>query len=138
MDWVLLAGRILFAAIFVWSGLGFHLGQRQMAVGYTRAKGAPMPELTVPLTGIAIAAAGVLIVIGLWVDLAALVIAAFLLSTAYFMHAFWKVDDPQEKQMEQVHFMKDVALAGAALALFSLFQQFGEGIGITIEPALFN
>jgi putative oxidoreductase len=138
MDWVLLAGRILFAAIFVWSGLGFHLGQRQMAVGYTRAKGAPMPELTVPLTGIAIAAAGVLIVIGLWVDLAALVIAAFLLSTAYFMHAFWKVDDPQEKQMEQVHFMKDVALAGAALALFSLFQQFGEGIGITIEPALFD
>jgi putative oxidoreductase len=92
----------------------------------------------VPLTGIAIAAAGVLIVIGLWVDLAALVIAAFLLSTAYFMHAFWKVADPQEKQMEQVHFMKDVALAGAALALFSLFQQFGEAIGITIEPTLFD
>ena len=138
MDWVLLAGRILFAAIFVWSGLGFHLGMRQMAVGYTRAKGAPLPELTVPLTGIAIAAAGVLVVIGLWVDLVALVIAAFLLSTAYFMHAFWKVADPQEKQMEQVHFMKDVALAGAALALFSLFQQFGEAIGITIEPALFD
>ena len=138
MDWVLLAGRILFAAIFVWSGLGFHLGMRQMAVGYTRAKGAPVPELTVPLTGIAIAAAGVLVAIGLWVDLAALVIAAFLFSTAYFMHAFWKVDDAQEKQMEQVHFMKDVALAGAALALFSLFQQFGEGIGITIEPALFD
>ena len=138
MDWVLLAGRILFAAIFVWSGVGFHLGMRQTAVGYARAKGAPLPELTVPLTGIAIAAAGVLIVIGLWVDLAALVIAAFLLSTAYFMHAFWKVADPQEKQMEQVHFMKDVALAGAALALFSLFQQFGEAIGITIEPALFD
>jgi putative oxidoreductase len=101
-------------------------------------QGAPLPELTVPLTGIAIAAAGVLIVIGLWVDLAALVIAAFLLSTAYFMHAFWKVADPQEKQMEQVHFMKDVALAGAALALFSLFQQFGEAIGITIEPTLFD
>jgi putative oxidoreductase len=138
MDWVLLVGRILFAAIFIWSGLGFHLAGRQMAVGYARAKGAPLPELTVPLTGVAIAVAGVLIVIGLWVDLAALVIAAFLFTTAYFMHAFWKVDDPQEKQVEQVQFMKDVALAGAALALFALFQQFGAEIGLTIEPAIFD
>jgi putative oxidoreductase len=92
----------------------------------------------VPLSGVAIAVAGVLIVIGLWVDLAMLVIAAFLFTTAYFMHAFWKVDDPQERQLEQVQFIKDVSLAGAALALFSLFQQFGEGIDLAIEPALFD
>jgi len=138
MDWVLLIGRLLFAPIFIYSGLGFHLGKREMAVGYARAKGAPMPELTVPLTGIAIAVAGVMILIGLWVDLAALVIAVFLLLTAYFMHAFWKVEDPQEKMMEQTQFSKDVALAGGALFLFYLFQQFGEAIGITIEPALFD
>jgi Predicted membrane protein len=138
MDWVLLLGRILFAAIFVYSGLGFHLGKREMATGYARMKGAPAPELTVPLTGVAIAAAGVMIVIGLWVDLAALVIFAFLVVTAYFMHGFWKVEDPQEKMMEQTQFSKDLALAGAALILFYLFQQGGEGIGITIEPALFD
>ena len=138
MDWALLIGRILFAVIFVYSGLAFHLGQRQMAVGYARAKGAPMPELTVPLTGIAIAAAGVMIVIGLWVDLAALVIAVFLVLTAYFMHAYWKAEDPQEKLMEQTQFSKDLALAGGALILFYLFQQFGEAIGIAIEPALFD
>jgi putative oxidoreductase len=138
MDWVLLIGRILFAPIFIYSGLAFHLGQREVAVGYARAKGAPLPELTVPLTGIAIAVAGVFIVIGLWVDLAALVIVAFLLPTAYFMHAFWKAEDPQEKVMEQTQFSKDIALAGGALILFYLFQQGGESIGITIEPALFD
>ena len=138
MDWVLLVGRIFFAALFVYSGLAFHLGKRRMAVEYTRAKGAPFPELTVPLTGIAIAVAGVFIVIGLWVDLAALVIAGFLATTAYWMHAYWKVEDPMERIAEQTHFQKDVALGGAALALFALFQQFGEGIGITIEPALFD
>jgi uncharacterized membrane protein YphA (DoxX/SURF4 family) len=138
MDWVLLIGRVVFASIFISSGLVFHLGKRQMAVEYTRAKGAPLPELTVPLTGILIALAGVMIVIGLWVDLAALVIAAFLVATAYFMHAFWKVDDPMEKLAEQTHFQKDLALAGAALGFFYLFQQFGDGIGITIEPALFD
>jgi putative oxidoreductase len=138
MDWVLLAARILYAPIFIWSGLAFHLGKREMAVGYARAKGAPLPELTVPLTGIAIAVAGVFIIIGLWVDLAALVIVAFLLPTAYFMHAFWKVVDPQEKAMEQTQFTKDVALAGGGLVLFYLFQQAGNSIGITIEPALFD
>ena len=138
MDWVLLIGRILFAVIFVYSGLAFHLGKREMAVGYARAKGAPMPELTVPLTGIAIAAAGVKIVIGLWVDLAALVIAVFLFLTAYYIHAFWKVEDPMEKMGEQTHFSKDIALAGGALILFYLFQQFGEAIDLTIEPALFD
>jgi uncharacterized membrane protein YphA (DoxX/SURF4 family) len=138
MDWVLLAGRILFAALFVSAGLVFHLGKRQLAVEYTRAKGAPWPELTVPLTGVAIVVAGVFIAIGLWVDLAALVIAGFLATTAYWMHAFWKVDDPMERMAEQTHFNKDVALGGAALILFYLFQQFGEGIGITIEPALFD
>jgi uncharacterized membrane protein YphA (DoxX/SURF4 family) len=138
MDWVLLVGRVLFAAIFIMSGLLFHLGQRQMAVEYARAKGAPLPDLSAPLTGVAIVAAGVMIVIGLWVDLAALVLVAFLLSTAYFMHAFWKVEDPQERQAEQIHFNKDVALAGGALILFYLFQQAGDAIGITIEPALFD
>jgi uncharacterized membrane protein YphA (DoxX/SURF4 family) len=79
-----------------------------------------------------------MIIIGLWVDLAALVIAVFLFLTAYFIHAYWKVDDPMEKMAEQTHFSKDVALAGGALILFYLFQQFGEAIDLTIEPALFD
>ena len=40
--------------------------------------------------------------------------------------------------MEQTQFSKDLALAGGALILFFLFQQFGEAIGLTIEPALFD
>lgn len=138
MDWVLLVARILFAPIFIYSGLAFHLGKREMAVGYARAKGAPLPELTVPVTGIAIAVAGVMIIVGFWVDLAALVLAAFLFPTAYFMHAFWKVEDPQERALEQTQFQKDVTLGAAALVLFYLFQQFGDAIGITLEPALFD
>ncbi len=138
MDWVLLVGRLLYAPIFILSGLMFHLVNREMAIGYARMKGAPLPELSVPLTGIAIIVAGVMIIIGLWVDLAALILAVFLLVTAYYMHGFWKVEDPQERQLEQIQFQKDVALAGGALILFFLFQQFGEAIGLTIEPALFD
>jgi uncharacterized membrane protein YphA (DoxX/SURF4 family) len=135
MDGVLLVGRIVFALIFIMSGVMFHVVGRAMATPYARAAGAPLPELTVPLSGIAIAAAGVLIALGIWVDLAAIVIAASLVLFAVFMHAFWKVGDPQQRQMEQVQFQKDMALAGGALILFYLFQQFGDQIGLVVGPA---
>ena len=138
MDWVLLLGRILFGILFIGSGVMFHLVQRETATAYARAKGAPLPELSVPLTGIAIIVAGAMVIVGLWVDVAALVIAAFLFVTAYIMHGYWKVEDPQERVMEQTQFQKDVALGGAALIVFYLYQQFGEATGIAIEPALFD
>ena len=138
MDGIFLLGRVLYAAIFVSAGLMFHLGQRKMATEYTRSQGAPAPEVLVPLTGIVIAVAGVMIVLGRWMDLAALAIVGFLAPTAYWMHAFWKIEDPQEAANQQAHFMKNTAMIGGALFLFYLVIEFEEGIGIAIEPALFD
>jgi putative oxidoreductase len=138
VDWLLLLGRILFALIFVMSGVIAHLQQRRGSVEYARSLGAPAPDLLVPLSGIWIIVAGVMIVLGVWVDLAALMLIAFLLPIAFVMHAFWKIEDPQMKIVQLSQFQKNVALAGGALILFYLFQQFGEDIGLTIEPALFD
>jgi hypothetical protein len=33
------------------------------------------------------------------------------------MHDFWRNEDPQERQTNMIHFLKNLALAGAALAL---------------------
>jgi hypothetical protein len=41
------------------------------------------------------------------------------------MHAFWRFDDPMQRANQQVHFMNNASLGGAALAFFALFQQFG-------------
>jgi putative oxidoreductase len=139
MDWVLLVGRVLFVALFVRSGLMFHIGQRQAAIGYARAYNAPAPELLVPLTGILIAAAGVLVVLGIWVDLAALVLLVNALAFAYWMHAFWKETDSQVKANQEAHFQKNLGLAGGSLILLYLFQQFGDGIDLIVgPPALFD
>jgi putative oxidoreductase len=139
MDVVLLIGRILFVAIFIVSGLTVHLLNWRDGVAYARAKNVPAPELLVPASGLMAVAGGVLVALGLWADLGALLLAAFVFPVAIGMHAFWKVDEPMERLQEQVHFMKDVALGGAALALFALFQQFGGDIGLTAGPtALFD
>jgi putative oxidoreductase len=113
MDVVLLIGRILFASVFIVSGSTVHLLKWRDGVAYARAKGVPAPELLVPASGLMAVGGGVLLVLGLWADLGALLLAAFVFPVAIGMHAFWKSDDPMERMQEQIHFMKDFALGAA-------------------------
>jgi uncharacterized membrane protein YphA (DoxX/SURF4 family) len=137
MDWVLLVGRILFALIFVVSGATVHLIQRKQGVEYARANGVPLPELLVPLSGLQAVVGGLLVALGLWADLGALLIALFAFPVAYGMHAFWKVSDPMQRINQQTHFFKNVSMGGAGLALFAFFQQFGDEVDLVIEASLF-
>ena len=137
MDLVFLIGRILFGVLFVYSGFG-HFAASEAMQGYARQQGAPAPALTVPLTGAVILVSGLAVILGVFADLAALLIAGFLFLTAFIMHAFWKVQDPQARQMEQIQFSKDLALAGAALVLFYAFNQLQDDAGLSITDPLFG
>ena len=70
------------------------------------------------LSGVQILLGGASVVLGVWGDLGSLVLVVFLAATAVWMHAFWRETDPMNRQMEMVHFNKDVALTGAALGSF--------------------
>ena len=137
MDYVELIGRIVFALMFINSGVN-HFLKREAYVAYSRSENVPAPTLAVLATGAMIGVGGLLISLGAWGDLGALLIAAFLVPTAYFMHGFWRHDDPQMRANQQAHFMKNLSLAGAALVLFYLFQQFGDQIGLTLTGPLFG
>jgi putative oxidoreductase len=131
MDVVFLIGRILFALLFVSSALQVHLfgeGRRQ-GTEYARQSGAPAPELLVPLSGLAILAGGLMVAFGIWADLGALLIAGFLIGITPIMHAFWKIEDPEMQGLQSAMFFKNVALLGAAVIVFWLFNQ-------TIDPPL--
>jgi len=120
MEALELIGRLLFVTMFVESGIN-HFRHRENMVAYARSMGGPAPALTVPLTGLMIAAGGVMVALGVLPDLGALLIAAFLVPTAYFMHAWWKVDDAMMRMNQRIHFMKNLSLAGASLALAALY-----------------
>ncbi|MBI2536060.1 MAG: DoxX family protein [Gemmatimonadetes bacterium] len=111
-----LVGRILFATVFIASGVG-HLTKTAGMVGYAQSKGAPAPKIVVPLTGVVIIVSGVLVVLGWHRFIAAGLLFLFLVPTAFVMHAFWKETDPMARGNEMAHFQKDLALAGAALLL---------------------
>ncbi|MGH3757295.1 DoxX family protein [Actinophytocola sp.] len=136
MDIVALIGRILFVALFLGSGFG-HLTQAQAMAGYATSKGVPQAKLAVQASGVLIIVGGLMVLLGLWLDLGALLLVVFLVSTAVLMHPFWKETDAQAKQMEMVQFLKDMGLAGAALLIMALYAGYGADMGVTITGPLF-
>jgi uncharacterized membrane protein YphA (DoxX/SURF4 family) len=110
-DW---AGRILFAIVFVNSGI-FHLRGHKYATGYAKSKGVPLAGFAVAITGLQILVGALMIVPGWHPIIGALLLAVFLLPVAVVMHNFWTVTDPAQKANDQAHFFKDLALTGAAL-----------------------
>jgi putative oxidoreductase len=138
MDVVFLAGRILFALIFINSGVMGHLIGRSQAVGYARAYGTPAPELSVPLTGLVIIAGGLSVALGVFADLGALMLVAFLLPAAFFLHAFWKEEDEQMQQVQMAQFMKNVAMVGGALVIFYVYNQLQGDAPLSLTDPLFG
>jgi uncharacterized membrane protein YphA (DoxX/SURF4 family) len=98
----------------------------------------PMAELGVPLTGVVALAGGVMVALGLWGDLGALLLAAFLLLITPYMHAFWRETDPMQKQLQMSQFIKNTALLGGALALFYVWNQLQGDAGLSITDPLFG
>ena len=136
MDVVVLAGRLLFSSIFVSSGIN-HLRQRKHMAEYAGSMGVPAPELAVPASGLMVLAGGLMVALGVWGDLGALLILAFVVPTSLFMHAFWRFDDDQQRQMQQIQFSKNVAMAGGALVTLGWYACAAGGAGLSLTKPLF-
>ncbi|MER5215708.1 DoxX family protein [Streptomyces sp. NPDC002838] len=137
MDVLVLVGRILFASLFLLSAVN-HLTRTAMMAAYTQSRGLPAAVPATIGSGVLILAGGLSVALGIWADLGALLLAAFVFSTALLMHAFWKEDEVQARQMEMIHFLKDLALGGAGLMLLAFFSYAGDDLGLTITGPLFD
>lgn len=135
-DVVLLVGRVLFALIFIKSGIE-HLTKLNATTGYAQFKKVPSPKLAVIVTGLMLIIGGLYVALGIFADLGALLLAIFLIVSAFMMHNFWTIQDEQAKQGETINFFKNIALAGAALIIFALVST-GTEFGPEIRGALFN
>ncbi len=116
MEIIYVIGRILFAAIFVSSGVT-HITKAKMMGGYAKSMGVPAAEFMTVLTGIMILVGGIMVIFNFEMFYGALLIFLFLVPTAFMMHAFWKVQDAGMKGVQQAMFMKNISLAGAALMI---------------------
>jgi putative oxidoreductase len=138
MDVVFLVGRILFAAVFVLSGATIHLLRMRQGIEYARMYKVPLPQIGVPFTGILAVLGGLSVAFGLWGDLGALLIAAFLVLITPLMHAFWREVDPMQVQIQLSSFLKNFALLGGALVLFFAWNQLQGDAGLSLTDPLFD
>lgn len=127
MEIIFLIGRILFGGVFVMFGMN-HFTHRETMTGYAASKKVPYPKFATTISGVLLVLGGLGIVFGVYTTTAIWLLVIFLIPTSFIMHAFWKETDPQAKQMDMINFMKNMALAGAALAMLSLPLPWAYGI----------
>ncbi|MEY5152598.1 MAG: DoxX family protein [Actinobacteria bacterium] len=140
MDAVLVIGRVLFALIFVASGIN-HITKAEHMTGYAQFKKVPAAKASVLLSGVLFLLAAASLILGVYADLGALVLAVLLVMMAVMFHDFWKQTDPQQKQMEQIAFFKNISMAGGALVMFAALAAQTEGarvVGPMMTNALFH
>lgn len=137
MDVLFLIGRILFVVLFLGSAMG-HLTNTDAMAGYAESRGVKPGKPLTLLTGVQIAVGALLVLLGIWIDLGLILLALFLIPTAFLMHAFWKETDEGAKMNEQIQFMKDTALAGASLMLLAAVWMLGDDLGLVITGTLFS
>ena len=73
-------------------------------VGYAKYKKLPAAKFGVLISGLFFLIGGIYIILGLWVDLGALLLAITLILAAFIFHNFWKESDATAKMNEQIAF----------------------------------
>ena len=135
MEALVLIGRILFSLIFIGAGIG-HLADAEGSGQYAESRGAPSGGMVVRISGVLIAAGGLGVLFGVWMDLAALGLAIYCLLAAFIVHHFW-TDEPSHRPIEVAMFMKNVSIAGAGLMIFALSAG-GAAMGWQLGSSLFS
>jgi len=119
MEIIFIIGRVLFGGYFIMNGFN-HLKNKKMLTGYAASKGVPSPGLAVVGSGLLILLGGLGVLLGVYTQISLWLIIIFLVPVSFKMHNFWTVEEPQAKMMEQVNFMKNMALVGATLMMLLL------------------
>lgn len=113
-------GRVLLAFNFV-VAFPYHLTHG--AVQAAAEQGVPFAGALVPLSGVLALAGGISVAIGYKARWGAWALVVFLVPVTLWMHAYWRMSDPNTVFTEQVLFLKNLSILGAAL----LISQFGAG-----------
>lgn len=87
---------------------------------YAAAKGVPVPKYANIVSHVLLLMGAVGIALWRVPKVAAGAVVTFFLGVTPTMHNFWAVDDPEQKQQEMFHFLKNTALLGTALLLLGL------------------
>jgi putative oxidoreductase len=109
-------GRAILGGFFLYNGINHFRNLDQLA-SYAAMKKVPKPKLAVAASGALIAFGGASMILGVKPKWGSLAIMTFLAGVTPNIHDFWNDQEPQQKQNNMTHFMKNAALLGATVAV---------------------
>jgi putative oxidoreductase len=115
-DAFLLFGRLLIGGIFVLSGYGKLMGLSAFAASLEQ-KGVPFASVMALIGAPVEFFGGLAIVLGIETRYAAALMVGFVIMATLISHRFWEFQDAA-RQMQQTHFLKNVAIIGGFVVLF--------------------
>ena len=110
-----LLARVLLAALFLPAGISKIAGFTG-TVAYIGSVGLPLPELGAGIAVLVEVGGGLALLAGYQTRLVALLMTIFTVVAGVFFHAFWTAA-PEQLMVQQIMFMKNIAIAGGLLAL---------------------
>src|SRR5258708_35051311 len=111
MKYLVLLGRICFAAIFIVAAPGHFKAQE---IAYAAHAGVPFASLAVPVSGLMALAGGLSIALGYRTKIGAWPLVLFLVPVTLTMHNFWAVTDPISAQLQMAMVMEIGWVQGGA------------------------
>lgn len=128
MEYLFLIGRILYALVFLMSGIN-HLQNSGAMAGYAASKGVPAAQLAVLGTGVLMLLGGLSIALGFQPTWGIALITVFLVPATLMMHNFWADTDPMARLNNLINFQKNVAMLGAAWVMLMIPQPWVLSLG---------
>jgi len=111
-------GRLLLGGFLLYNAYN-HLFKTKDLTAYTEFKKVPMPKAAVIVSGLLLLFGGYTIITGVRVTAGIAALVLFFIPVTFSMHAFWK-EEGQARMMDQVQFMKNLAILGAILMLLAI------------------
>lgn len=118
LDVLFLVGRLLAAVMYLLMGVNHFVHLPEM-IDYAESRRAPLPLLTVPVTGLALVAGALSIALGIYATAGVVTVVVFLLLGALLVHRPLPSDNARTGQQEVVNMLRNLALAGTTLALLA-------------------
>jgi len=112
-----LIARLLFSAVFVIAPIQV-VRSSALVAATPPLRRIPRARASVVAGSLTVMGAAVLASLGIWLDLGALLIAAYLVPVTIIMHPFWTFEDSGQVKEHRDAFILNISLLGGSLILF--------------------
>ncbi len=108
-------GRLLLSIVFLMSAVGNKIPNFSGVSELMATQGVPSPKFMLFGAIVFLLLGSLSVILGYKARIGASLLFVFLVMATFFFHDFWTLDDPQERQMQMIQFMKNLSMMGGML-----------------------